>query len=113
MFHYFLFISFFNQGAPVEPTKLRVVLNTLMKGLSGSSLSTIETIISHWPEIIDKSLYPFCTPVSVHGSCLTISVSDPGLFQEVQWQSDKILEAVNPLFSDERITQINVSLHSE
>ena len=105
-------MSFRNDGAPNEPTRLRVVLNTLMKGLSGTSLSTIEMIVEQWPNIIDESLYPFCTPVTVKDKCLTITVSDAGLIQEVEWRKENILQAINRLFSDEVITQIKVSLHS-
>ena len=105
-------MSFRNDGVPNEPTRLRIALNTLMKGLSGTSLSTIEMIVEQWPNIIDESLYPFCTPATVKDKCLTITVSDAGLIQEVEWRKEIILQAIKPLFSDEVITQIKVSLHS-
>ena len=106
-------MSFRNQGFSKEPTRLRSVLDTLMKGISGASISTIETIIAHWPSLIDESLLPFCTPVAVNEKCLTITVTDPGLIQEIQWQSDKILEGVKSLFHEDMITQIKITLHSE
>ena len=110
---YYESMSFHNQGFSKEPTRLRSVLDTLMKGISGASLSTIETILAHWPSIIDESLLPFCTPVAVHEKCLTISVTDPGLIQEIQWQSDKILEGVKSLLQEDVIAQIKVSLRSQ
>ena len=105
-------MTFRDDGVPNEPTRLRVALNTLMKGLSGTSLSTIETVVEHWSSIIDESLYPFCTPVTVKDKCLTITVSDPGLIQEVEWRKENILRAIKPLFPNEVITQIKVSLNS-
>ena len=110
---YYENMSFRNQGFSKEPTSLRSVLDTLMKGISGASLSTIETILAHWPSIIDESLLPFCTPVAVHEKCLTIGVTDPGSIQEIQWQSDKILEGVKSLFHEDIITQIKISLRSK
>ena len=101
-------MSFRNDGAPNEPTRLRVALNTLMKGLSGTSLSTIEMIVEQWPNIIDESLYPFCTPVTVKDKCLTITVSDAGLLQEVEWWKALILPAINSRVPDVVITQSNV-----
>ena len=106
-------MSFHNQGFSKEPTRLRNALDALMKGISGASLSTIEIILANWPSIIDESLLPFCTPVGVHEKCLTIAVTDPGLIQEIQWQSDKILKGVKALFHEEIITQIKVSLRSQ
>jgi len=110
---YYESMPFRNQEFSKEPARLRSVLDTLMKGISGASLSTIETILAHWPTIIDESLLPFCTPVAVHEKCLTIAVTDPGLIQEIQWQSDKILKGVKSLFHEEIITQIKVSLRSQ
>ena len=110
---YYENMSFHDQGFSKEPTRVRSVLDTLMKGISGASLSTIETILAHWPSIIDESLLPFCTPVAVHEKCLTITVTDPGLVQEIQWQSDKILEGVKSLFHEDIITQIKISLRSQ
>jgi len=106
-------MPFREQNFSQEPTKLRFTLNTLLLKLSGSTLTAIESVITNWPEIIDEALSPFCTPVSIHGECLTIAVSDPALIQEIQWQSEKILNNVKPFLTDQVITQIKVSLSRE
>ena len=106
-------MSFSDHNSSHEPTKLRSTLNTLMQKLSGSSLPAIESVVNNWTEIIDESFLPFCTPVSIHGECLTISVSDPALIQEIQWQSEKILDKVQPFLGSHVITEIKVSLSQE
>ncbi len=103
-------MSFGDHYSSDEPTKLRATLNMLMQKLSGSTLTAIDSVITNWPEIIGESFLPFCTPVSIHGECLTISVSDPALIQEIQWQSGKILEKVKPFLGGHVITEIKVSL---
>jgi|TARA_B110000014_G_C19736273_1_gene384274 hypothetical protein len=99
-----------DSNASDEPKRLRYGLNMLMNTLTGTPITIIENINGNWQEIIDKKFYPYCSPGKVKNGCLTISVSDPSLVQEIQWQSHTILVRLRDLLGDESITQIKVSV---
>jgi len=99
-----------DSNASYEPKRLRYGLNMLMNNLTGTPITTIENINSNWQEIIDKKFYPYCSPGKVKNGCLTISVSDPSLGQEIQWQTHTILARLRDLLGEEAITQIKVSV---
>lgn len=99
-----------DSNASHEPKRLRYGLDMLMNNLTGTPVTIFEHINSNWSEIIDKKFYPYCSPGRVKNGCLTISVSDPSLVQEIQWQSHTILVRLQDLLDDKSITQIKVSL---
>lgn len=97
------------------PSHVTDALNELMQKLSGTSLSTFETVIDSWSEIVGEAIAAESSPVKIDSGCLTVSAKDAIWASELRWLEPKIIEKImllSNVTNGEKIRKVRVVIRA-
>ena len=91
-----------------DPIHLRSVLEQLLKDFGTPEIKVVTSVVDQWQEIVGVDLAKKVSAVAVSGSALIVQVDDPAWASQISWLEKQLLDKIESLVGEEKITSIRV-----
>ena len=91
-----------------DPIHLRSVLEQLLKDFGTPEIKVVTSVVDQWQEIVGIDLAKKVSAVAVSGSVLIVQVDDPAWASQISWLEKQLLDKIESLVGEEKITSIRV-----
>ena len=91
-----------------DPIHLRSVLEQLLKDFGTPEIKVVTSVVDQWQEIVGIDLAKKVAAVAVSGSELIVQVDDPAWASQISWLEKQLLDKIESLVGEEKITSIRV-----
>ena len=91
-----------------DPIHLRSVLEQLLKDFGTPEIKVVTSVVDQWQEIVGVELAKMVSAVAVRGSELIVQVDDPAWASQISWLEKQLLDKIESLVGEEKITSIRV-----
>ena len=91
-----------------DPIHLRSVLEQLLKDFGTPEIKVVTSVVDQWQEIVGVDLANKVSAVAVSGSELIVQVDDPAWASQISWLEKQLLDKIESLVGEEKITSIRV-----
>tara|TARA_B100000676_G_C18025045_1_gene815102 strand:- start:1299 stop:1598 length:300 start_codon:yes stop_codon:yes gene_type:complete len=91
-----------------DPIHLRSVLEQLLKDFGTPDIKVVTSVVDQWQEIVGVDLAKKVSAVAVSGSELIVQVDDPAWASQISWLEKQLLDKIESLVGEEKITSIRV-----
>ena len=91
-----------------DPIHLRSVLEQLLKDFGTPEIKVVTSVVDQWQEIVGVDLAKKVSAVAVSGAELIVQVDDPAWARQISWLEKQLLDKIESLVGEEKITSIRV-----
>ena len=91
-----------------EPVHLRLVLDQLLKDFGTPDIKSITSIVDQWEDIVGPDLASKISAVAIKGSELIVRVDDPAWASQISWLESQLLEKIEKVVGNEKVSSIRV-----
>lgn len=91
-----------------DPISVGESMKLVQQRLGAAQPDRFATLVAEWGSLVGQRLAEHCSPESLVSGNLSVSVTSPGVAEQVKWATSDLIAAANAILGEDLVTRVSI-----